>query len=177
MHHPVVNKNGEIITSAVTNLDLHDISRASKTYGVRAFYVITPLAEQQILTERIVSHWTRGAGGTYNPNRREALRLIRVTETLEEAAAEIAAETLMRPVTVVTSARRDARSIDYPKLREKLGNGNPHLLIFGTGWGLADTLISAADYILEPVTGNTGYNHLSVRSAAAVVLDRLIGRL
>ncbi|MCP4687771.1 MAG: RNA methyltransferase, partial [Desulfobacterales bacterium] len=28
LHYPVVNKNGEPVASAVTNLDLHDISRA-----------------------------------------------------------------------------------------------------------------------------------------------------
>jgi len=29
--------------------------------------------------------------------------------------------------------------------------------------------------MLEPIAGTTGYNHLSVRSAAAIILDRLLG--
>jgi hypothetical protein len=66
----VVNKNGDIIASAVTNLDLHDISRAAKTYGVRSFYVVTPLADQKTLIDRIVSHWVKGTGSKYNPKRR-----------------------------------------------------------------------------------------------------------
>ena len=43
IHHPVVNKNGMIIGSAVTNMDLHDIARAGRTFGVRGYYVVTPL--------------------------------------------------------------------------------------------------------------------------------------
>jgi hypothetical protein len=31
------------------------------------------------------------------------------------------------------------------------------------------------DYILEPVYGPGEYNHLSVRSAVAIILDRLAG--
>jgi hypothetical protein len=29
--------------------------------------------------------------------------------------------------------------------------------------------------VLAPIRGNTSYNHLSVRSAAAIILDRLLG--
>jgi hypothetical protein len=46
----------------------------------------------------------------------------------------------------------------------------------GTGWGLTEECFSAADFILEPIAGNGSYNHLSVRSAAAIMLDRLLGR-
>jgi hypothetical protein len=51
----------------------------------------------------------------------------------------------------------------------------PHLLVFGTAWGLAEAFISEADYILEPITGSPDYNHLSVRTAAGIILDRLLG--
>ena len=51
IHYPVVNKNGETIASALTNLDLHDISRAAKTYGLEAFCVVTPLEDQKDLVE------------------------------------------------------------------------------------------------------------------------------
>jgi hypothetical protein len=69
IHYPVVDKNGDIIASAVTNLDLHDISRAAKTYGLKSFYVVTPLEDQRELVERIISHWTNGIGAAYNPKR------------------------------------------------------------------------------------------------------------
>jgi len=32
------------------------------------------------------------------------------------------------------------------------------------------------DMLLEPIEGYTDYNHLSVRSAAAIILDRLLGK-
>ncbi|MDI6688413.1 MAG: RNA methyltransferase, partial [Desulfobacterales bacterium] len=68
-HYPVVNKNGGTITSAVTNLDLHDMSRAAKTYGVRSLYIVTPLADQKEFVEKIISHWLSGYGSIYNPKR------------------------------------------------------------------------------------------------------------
>lgn len=35
VHYPVLGKKGEIIGSAITNLDLHDIARTAKTYGMK----------------------------------------------------------------------------------------------------------------------------------------------
>ena len=54
-------------------------------------------------------------------------------------------------------------------------DGWPYLLMFGTGWGMSEELLERSDYFLEPVSGPTDYNHLSVRSACAVILDRLLG--
>jgi len=176
IHHPVYNKNGEVIASAVSNLDLHDISRAAKTYGARAFYIVTPLADQRELVERIVSHWTEGVGARYNPDRMEALRLIRIAVSLEAVQNEIASNGKGVPVTVVTDARPHPRNISYRVLAEMLKGQHPYLLLFGTGWGLTREFIDKADYVLAPIMGHTGYNHLSVRSAAAIVLDRLLGR-
>ena len=176
LHYPVVNKNGGIIASAVTNLDLHDLSRVAKTYGVKAFYVVTPLADQKELVQKIVAHWTTGAGGAYNPQRRSALELIEVKDSLADVVDLIHRSEGIYPATVATCARRFSSSIGYEQFRRLLGNGKPYLLIFGTAWGLAEDFISAADYILEPVDGHTDYNHLSVRSAAAIILDRLLGQ-
>lgn len=174
-HYPVINKNGTIIASAVTNLDLHDISRAAKTYGVKTFYVVTPLDDQKELVERIVSHWTVGAGGIYNPLRRKALELIKVMTSLGDVAEDIAGTEKRYPKTAVTCAKRYPSNISFEKFRAVLADGVPLLLVFGTAWGLAEPYISAADYILEPVVGASAYNHLSVRSAAAIILDRLLG--
>jgi hypothetical protein len=176
IHHPVYNKNHEVIASAVSNLDLHDISRAAKTYGVRAFYIVTPLADQRELVERIVSHWTEGVGARYNPDRREALRLIRVAVSLDAVRNEIACDGNSMPVTVVTDARLHPRNISYSALAAILKDRHPYLLLFGTGWGLTREFIDKADYVLAPIMGYTGYNHLSVRSAVAIVLDRLLGK-
>lgn len=155
---------------------MHDISRAGETYGVRAFYVVTPLADQQRLVMRIVSHWTEGVGGRYNPDRARALRLIRVAETMEAVLSRIAESGDGEPVTVVTHARPHPRNIGYGALSEILKTGRPCLLLFGTGWGMTEEFIDTADHVLAPIMGQAAYNHLSVRSAAAIVLDRLLGR-
>jgi hypothetical protein len=175
-HYPVVNKNGETIASAVTNLDLHDIARVAKTYGVQAFYVVTPLKDQKFLVERIVSHWTRGTGASYNSKRGEALALIDIKDSLTEVSDHINSKGMGYPKTVATCARNSKRSIGYKTVREMLASGNPYLLVFGTAWGLSNSYIDKADFVLEPVEGNSEYNHLAVRSAAAIILDRLMGR-
>lgn len=171
----MVNKQGLVITAAVTSLDLHDIARAAKTYGARSFYVVTPLADQVTLVKRLLAHWTEGAGAAYNPQRRKALELIRIRATLDEAIAEIRAGNGSAPHTIATSARSRPGAIGFGALRRMLTDGRPHLLLLGTGWGLAPELIDAADCTLEPLQGATDYNHLSVRSAAAIILDRLTG--
>lgn len=175
LHYPVVNKQGEMITSAVTNLDLHDIARLSATYGVKAFYAVTPLEDQKTLIEKIVSHWTSGGGSRYNPSRQQAFESIRIKDSLEDVVNDIRLKDGQIPKTIVTCARRNPNSIGYTHLRQKLNENMPFLLIFGTAWGLAPKVMSEADYILDPISGNTDYNHLSVRSAASIILDRLIG--
>jgi len=175
MHYPVVNKAGDTIASAVTNLDLHDISRAAKTYGVKRFFVVTPLVDQQTLVKRIVSHWMDGAGSRYNPIRREAMTLIRIAGAFEEVLAHVRSEGGDEPKTVVTSAKKGKQAIRFVKMRSMLHQGTPFVLVLGTAWGLAESFVAEADYILEPVTGASEYNHLSVRSAAAIILDRLLG--
>jgi len=175
MHYPVVNKAGDTIASAVTNLDLHDISRAAKTYGVKRFFVVTPLVDQQTLVERIVSHWMDGAGSRYNPIRREAMTLIRIAGAFEEVLAHVRSEGDGEPKTVFTSAKKGKQAIRFGKMRSMLQQGTPFVLVLGTAWGLAESFVAEADYILEPVTGASEYNHLSVRSAAAIIFDRLLG--
>jgi len=175
IHYPVVDKNGEIIASAVTNLDLHDISRAAKTYGLKSFYVVTPLEDQRELVARIISHWTNGIGATYNPKRRSALELILVKDSFSEVLDQIAETEKDYPITIATCARKHPSSISYEKFRAMLNNGKPYVLTLGTAWGLAEEFIAKTDHMLEPIAGKTGYNHLSVRSAAAIMLDRLLG--
>ncbi len=175
IHHPVVNKRGEIISSAVTNLDLHDISRLARTYGTGSFFVVTPLQDQQRLVKRLIDHWIRGAGGSYNPKRKQALEGISVRSSLEEVQAELSAGHTDGAglLTIATSARRHRRSIDHDRLRQWIRQERPCLLMLGTAWGLANSVLEQADHVLEPIKGGSDYNHLSVRSAAAIILDRL----
>ena len=174
-HYPVVNKRGDVIASALTNLDLHDIARAAKTYGVKSFYLVTPLSDQKVLANKIIAHWTTGAGAVYNPARHRALELIKVKDSIDDVAEEINGIENSYPKLVTTCARRYPTSIGYAEFRGIIESHIPHLLIFGTAWGLAESFISDADFVLEPITGVTDYNHLSVRSAPAIILDRLLG--
>lgn len=176
VHHPVRNKRGETIGSAVTNLDLHDIARAARTYGVERYFVTTPYADQQDLVAEIVGHWRDGYGATYNPARKEALEIIRVTDTLDEAIDALTALHGQRPLVVATSAQEQGRLLSFDDLRQLLTDGRPVLLVFGTAHGLAPEVIDTVDAMLPPLRGRTAYNHLSVRSAAAIILDRLLGR-
>lgn len=159
----------------MTNLDLHDIARACRTYGVRRYYVVTPLADQAELIARIVDHWTAGAGRTYNPARSQALGLIRVAPTFAAAVDDIAAREGERPTTVATTARRRVNAVRFRQVRTWLSRRKPVALVFGTAWGLCDAFMADMDYTLDALTGVDDYNHLSVRSAAAIVLDRLMG--
>jgi hypothetical protein len=100
-----------------------------------------------------------------------------VLETdLDATLVAVERETGRRPILVVSSARPGGICIGFDELRRRLQtSGEPHVLVFGTGWGLAPEVMARADLRLAPISGPTAYNHLSVRAAAAIVLDRLCG--
>lgn len=176
LHHPVINKGGEIIGSAVTNLDLHDIARAACTYGVNNYYVATPYQDQHTLVREIVDHWLNGYGARYNPARKKALSLVRVVDSLEAVLDDIRSRCGNSPLLVTTSAKKQNIEISYEDLRRHLDQEDiPVLLLFGTAHGLADEVMNRADATLPPINGNSTYNHLSVRSAVSIILDRLLG--
>ncbi len=177
IHYPVLNRMGDIIASAITNLDLHDLARSCCTYGVSACYIVTPLKDQQALAHRLTSHWIDGRGGEILPERREALKILQVVETLAEAREDILRRTGEQPVVWATSARNGLGAMKHGDARTALEQGNrPVLLLFGTGWGLAPAVFDETDGVLEPIPGANRYNHLSVRSAASILLDRLLGK-
>jgi len=178
LHHPVLNQQGRRVATAVTNLDVHDIARACRTFGLDAFYLATPIAAQQRLVERILGHWSTGWGASHNPDRSEALALVRLVPDLDAAKGDLATRHGSAPRVVVTSARPAERTVDAAQLRSDPDPepGRPLLLVFGTGSGLADEVLEAADARLAPLEGPTPYNHLSVRSAVSIYLDRLFGR-
>ncbi len=173
IHFPVMNRKGMPIGSALTTIDMHDIARASKTFGVKGFYVVTPFADQADLANQVIAHWTKGVGGELNPSRKEALELIRVAATFEEAVQRIQKKEKQVVVTVATSAKKVEDAIPISTLKLKLASNAPHVLVLGTAWGMAEELIDACDLKLEPIKGLGEYNHLSVRSAASIYLDRI----
>lgn len=176
VHYPVCNKNGETIGSAVTNLDLHDIARAGRTFGIDTLYIVTPFADQQTLVRDILEHWQTGHGATYNPKRKEALSLVRLCHDLAELYEQVTAKWQRRPTVLATSARQQANQLDFAEVRHRIFAGEPHLILFGTGWGMAPEVFVDVDALLPPIAGFGEYNHLSVRSAAAIVLDRVLGK-
>ena len=176
LHHPVLDKNGRIVTSAVTNIDIHDLARSARTYGVRRFFVVTPVEALRALARRIIEHWETGFGSTYNTTRKEALSIVRLAPDLDGAILDIEKETGQRPRLVVTSARPLTDTVSFEAYRRSLAQAaEPQLLILGTGWGLAPEVLDRADVRLAPIEGVGSYNHLSVRAAGAIILDRLLG--
>lgn len=174
LHHPVLNKEGKQVTTSVTNLDLHDIARSCRTYGVSRYFVITPLTKQKQLIARILGFWESNDGLIYNPDRKDALALIALINSLEETLAAIEQETGKKPYLVVTGANFTQSDGDEAHLLQAVDE-RPILLLFGTGWGLPASITENADFKLAPLVGKAldGYNHLSVRSAVSIYLDRL----
>ena len=175
VHHPVLNKNDETIGSAVTNLDIHDIARCARTYGVKRYYISTLYEDQHQLVEEIVGHWQNGHGATYNPARKEALSIVRLAKSVDEIIEDLKGEVNREIFVVATSARSYDNSITFQTLRDKIDEGVPVLLLLGTAHGLAPEIINKVDAMAEPIQGAGDYNHLSVRSAASIMCDRLLG--
>ena len=175
VHHPVLDGQGAIVTTAVTNLDVHDLARSARTYGCSDYFVVHPIAAQRELVTRIREHWTTGSSGRRIPDRREALAVLRIVESLDAAIDALGGRDAVE--VWVTAARELGPTLSFADARARLtGDGKPVLLVFGTGWGLAPEVVAGADALLEPIrAGVDGYNHLSVRSACAIALDRLCG--
>lgn len=182
LHYPITNRQGETITTAVTNLDIHDISRSARTFGARGYFIVTPIDVQRALVDRILSHWRAENQKAYHPDRYEAISRVRLVRAFEDVVEEISRECGgQAPEVVMPDARPLPKSISYSEYRKELeapGRTRPAVIVFGTGWGISETFFPVVDRILTPVygpEGREGYNHLSVRAAAAIVLDRLLG--
>lgn len=164
--------------TSVTTIDLHDSARSSATYGIKKVFIVTPLVDQQRVTEHFLSFWRSVEGENYNKDRFDAMALIEVVSTKEDACARIRQyEGGRAPLLIATSAQplREkgyASCINYTEQGVVWKELRPVALCFGTGQGLTPQFLAACDFILDPVGGFSSYNHLSVRSAIAVVLDR-----
>ena len=174
IHYPVYDKNRRIVTTAVTNLDIHDIARTATVFDVTRYFIVMPLASQKAMIEQIARHWKEGHGTGYNPVRAQAFERLSVVESLEEAVAYIKDSSGDKVYTVATSARKNENALSFHEMRSLItGQPGNYFFLFGTGWGLTDEFIDACNYVLEPVEGKAGYNHLPVRAAAAIIMDRL----
>jgi hypothetical protein len=176
VHHPVLGRDGATVTSAITNLDVHDLSRSARTYGAKGYFLVHPIPAQRQLIERILAHWEDGASGTRIPDRKEALRVVRLAPSLEAMYEELGGRSAIE--VWGTSARTlSTPMISFAEGRSALtGDGPPIVLLFGTSWGLRPDTLAECDRVLEPIHGgrDSAFNHLSVRSACAIALDRLL---
>lgn len=176
VHYPVLDRGHAIVTTAITNIDLHDLARSSYTYGLDELYIVHPINAQRTLAEKVKNHWIDGAGARRIPDRTPPMSTLRIVHAIEDAEVELGqGEPVERWVTSA-SAKGEVLSISRAKalLAEP---GPPVLILFGTGWGLADEVCEKAAHQLAPILSPraNGYNHLSVRAAVAITLDRLLG--
>jgi len=59
LHSDVFLKGGQVGTSSVTTLDMHDIARSCATYGLKQFFIVTPLKDQQELVKKATEELVR----------------------------------------------------------------------------------------------------------------------
>jgi len=172
------NRRGEIVATSTTSMDVHDIARSARTYGVARYFVVTPVPSQKAIAWRIRGFWTEGERAVEASRRGEAMEYVVVADDLEETLRFIEDAEGVAPLLVATSARPASQAgISYRELRQRLRDDpRPVYVVFGTGWGMTDELVDACDVILPPIEGNSEFNHLSVRAAVAIILDRIAGR-
>ena len=178
LHYPVLNRKGDTIASAITNLDLHDLARSCR-YVRRAGVLYRDPAQ--------------GPAGPCKPDhgpldrghrRRNPPGKARGSQAFESGGKLlfgrcriITRRSGQTPFLWATTAKNGEIAIPHRGARRWLeSESRPFLLLFGTGWGLAPEIFDTVDAVLEPIPGVNGYNHLPVRAAASIMLDRLLGR-
>ena len=178
MHDQIALEADRVGTTSVASLDIHDIARSARTYNLKNYFMVTPLVDQQKIVKKILGFWDSEVGIKYNQNRHDAVNRVVVSSSLDDVIKDIVEQTGKKPLLIATSARNiknDPESITYYDQEKIWNQQRPVLLILGTGRGLAGTLVKKCDYLLLPIEGFTSYNHLSVRSAAAIIFDRWLG--
>lgn len=176
IHYPILKKDGSIVSTAVTNFDIHDISRTCRAYNVKNYFLVSNLPAQRKIVERVIEYWTKGFGSDYNPNRKDALDIFRIESYLEDVIEKIEKIEGIKPKIVFTSAKPRNNVVTFSELSQIIRRAEePILILFGTGWGMPEEIREICDYDLEPIRAKSDFNHLSVRAAVAITLDRLIG--
>lgn len=179
VHHPCVDRTGAVVATSLTNFDIHDLARSTMTFGLAAFHIVTPIGAHREKAEHIAQLWM--GDGDHGEHRARALRLVRTADSIETVTSALESEYGRAPVVVASSAKPTSfpdagRRTPAQLVAEFAADPAPMLILLGTGWGLADALIPSVSRILTPIDGYTDWNHLSVRSAGAILLDRLFGR-
>jgi tRNA (guanine37-N1)-methyltransferase len=161
------------VATSLTNLEIHDMARTCMTFGIDLCYIVSPLARQREIAERLIHHWVHGYGATYNPARGEALKKVRIRPDIDSVIGDSGDGP--RPLIIGTSSRRrEEKAMSSGELRDLIATGRQSaLVLFGTGWGLTEEVVDLCDRMLEPISGAGDYNHLSLRVALGIILDRI----
>lgn len=161
------------MATSLTNLEIHDMARTCMTFGIDMCYIVSPLAKQREIAEKLIHHWIHGYGATYNPARGEALKKVRIRPDIDAMIGDFGGGP--RPLVVGTSSRkREGKTMSSSELHDLVMAGRqPALVLFGTGWGLTEEVVGFCDRMLEPISGAGDYNHLSLRVALGIILDRI----
>lgn len=179
MHDGIVQKDGRVGTTSVTSIDIHDIARSSATYNIQNYFLVTPLDDQQKMVRSILGFWNdKQVGAEYNKYRHKALDSVVLLSSLKEVVEQIERQEGKAPIIIGTSARFDQnleRMISYHDQATVWSHDRPVLIMLGTGHGMAPELLDQCDYFLQPLCGFSDFNHLSVRSAAAIIFDKWLG--
>ena len=177
MHDQMRLKDGRIGTTSVTTMDIHDIARSCRTFGVKNYFISTPLVDQGKIVQTLLDFWQGGEGIDYNSHRHQAVKNVRLVKSFEDTVKTIEKQEGKKPIVIATSAQKHE---NIPVLafsdQDKVWNlDRPVLIVLGTAYGLSDAILEQCDYILAPIEGFSDFNHLSVRSAAGIILDRWLG--
>lgn len=179
MHSDVLVGSGQEGTTSVTSIDIHDIARSSATYGIKNYFIVTPLKDQQKIVSKLLYFWQQGFGYEYNQKRFKAVKDVVLKDALVEVVEEIKQKEGKEPILISTSAKRvldgSGKIVSYFDQSKVWSLDRPVLFIFGTGQGLTQELLEKTDFLLKPIEGFSDFNHLSVRSAVAIILDRWLG--
>ncbi len=177
MHTQIMLKGGLMGESSIASLDIHDIARSCTTYGIENFFIVSPLKDQRAILDTFLNFWRSPEGIEYNQSRHKSIQIVRPIDSLDDVIKEITEKEGKKPLLIATSAKeyQNIQSIDYQSQSLVWQHDQPILFIFGTGQGLANIVLDRCDYLLAPIYGMTDYNHLSVRAAASIILDRWMG--
>jgi tRNA (guanine37-N1)-methyltransferase len=98
--------------------------------------------------------------------RKRALEIIRLVRDIDEIKRQTGA------FLAGTSAAGIEGCISWAEARSRACSQDMCLL-FGTGWGISPRLFNTFDAVIEPIAGRGDFNHLSVRSAVSIAIDRI----
>lgn len=172
VHHPVKNRHGDVIAATSQEFDLMDAARLALTYDVRRLYIVQTIPAQRAMIERLIAH---GRASDRDVAARGSFERTVLVSSIQEAITHASTRTGKTPQVWSTSAQPRGDVLSWSSARERLAGGVSALVLIGKAWGLAPTVFEDADICLAAIDPGTGFNHLSVRAAMAIIVDRLLG--